>query len=132
MVLLCNMQNLTKLKCVPCEGGVKPFTKKKAQEYLKMTREWELLASPRPLDMNVASQGVPLEPMRIQRKFVFKDFAEALKFVNKVGHLVESENHHPDIYIHNYKKVDITLSTHAIGGLSTNDFIMAAKINQVI
>lgn len=116
------MKDLTKQKCVPCEGGTKPFTKKEVEEYLQITRDWGLLAS----------QGVALEPMKIQRKFVFKDFEEALKFVNKVGRLAESEDHHPDIFIHNYKKVDITLSTHAIGGLSVNDFIMAAKINQLI
>mgnify|MGYP001613203575 CR=1 FL=1 len=112
--------DLTKKHCVPCEGGTKPFTKKKADDYLKMTRDWELLAS----------QGVALEPMRIIRKFTFKDFKEALAFVNKVGRLAESEAHHPDIFLHNYKKVNITLSTHAIGGLSVNDFILATKINQ--
>ena len=97
------------------------MSEKEAMDYLKMTREWEL----------VASRGIPLEPMSIQRKFIFKDFAEALNFVNKVGRLANAEDHHPDIFIHNYKKVDITLSTHAIGGLSVNDMIMAAKINQL-
>ena len=115
------MKDLTKQKCLPCEGGTKPFSKKEAVDYLKITRGWELLAS----------QGVPLEAMSIQRKFVFRDFKEALSFVNKVGRLAETEDHHPDIFLHNYKKVDITLSTHAIGGLSVNDFIMAAKINQL-
>ena len=89
---------------------------------MKMTRDWELLAS----------QGVLLELMRIQRKFEFKNFKEALEFVNKVGRLAESENHHPDIFIHNYRKVTITLTTHAIKGLSENDFIIAAKLNQLI
>jgi 4a-hydroxytetrahydrobiopterin dehydratase len=111
------MKDLTKQKCVPCEGGQEPLTKKEVQEYLEMTREWELL------DEDI---------MQIQRKLIFKDFSEALNFVNKVGRLAESEDHHPDIFIHNYKKVDITLSTHAIGGLSVNDFILAAKINQII
>lgn len=115
------MNNLTKKHCVPCEGGVKPFTKIKAKEYLKMTRDWELLTSP----------GTAREPMRIQRKFAFKNFMEAVNFVNKVARLAESEGHHPDLFLHNYKKLDITLSTHAIGGLSENDFIMAAKINQL-
>lgn len=110
--------DLTKQKCVPCEGGTKPFTKKQALDYLKMTRDWEL-----------ASQG---DALQIQRRFTFKDFTEALEFVNKVGRLANAEDHHPDIFIHNYKKVDITLSTHAIGGLSTNDFILAAKINQLL
>ena|SRR3990167_9001897 len=113
--------DLTKQKCVPCEGGTKPMSEKEAMDYLKMTREWEL----------VASRGIPLEPMSIQRKFIFKDFAEALNFVNKVGRLANAEDHHPDIFIHNYKKVDITLSTHAIGGLSVNEMITAAKINQL-
>ena len=111
------MKDLTAQHCVPCEGNTKPFTKKETEEYLKMTREWELI-----------SGKVPA----IQRKFVFKDFQEALNFVNKVGRLAESEDHHPDIFIHDYKKVDITLSTHAIGGLSSNDFVLAAKINQLI
>lgn len=110
------MNDLTRQKCVPCEGGTKPFTKKEAIEYLKMTREWELL---------------PGKPLKIQRKFVFKNFKEALNFANKVGRLAESEGHHPDLNLHNYKKLDITLYTHAIGGLSVNDFIMAAKINQL-
>ena len=113
--------NLTKKHCIPCEGGVKPFTKKKALGYLKMTRDWELLAS----------QGNALESMRIQRKFTFKNFKEALNFVNKVGKLAESEDHHPDILLHNYRKVTITLTTHSIKGLSENDFIMATKINQI-
>lgn len=110
------MNDLAKQKCVPCEGGVKPFTKKEVDEYLKMTRNWEYISG---------------KPPKIQRKFIFKDFREALDFVNKVGRLANAEDHHPDIFIHNYKKVDIILSTHAIGGLSTNDFVMAAKINQL-
>ena len=108
--------DLSKKHCVPCEGGTKPFTKAKTKEYLKMTRDWELLDE---------------KPMKIQRKFVFKNFMEVVNFVNKVARLAESENHHPDLFIHNYKKLDITLSTHAIRGLSSNDFIMAAKINQL-
>ena len=113
--------DLTKKHCVPCEGGTKPFTKKQAQEYLKMTKDWELLE-------DLSDGG----PMKIQRKFAFNNFQEAIDFVNKVGKLAESEDHHPDIFIHNYKKVDITLTTHAIKGLSENDFIMAAKINLLI
>ena len=59
------------------------------------------------------------------------DFATALAFVNKVGEIAESQDHHPDIRIHGYRNVDLELSTHSIGGLSQNDFIMAAKINQL-
>ena len=59
-------------------------------------------------------------------------FTEALAFVNKVGEIAEAEDHHPDIRIHGYRNVDLDLSTHSIGGLSQNDFIMAAKINELI
>ena len=110
------MQDLAKFHCIPCEGGVKPFTKARAKEYLKMTRDWKLLSG---------------KPMQILREFTFKNFKEALNFVNKVGKLAESEGHHPDILLHSYKKVTITLYTHIIKGLSENDFIMAVKINQI-
>jgi 4a-hydroxytetrahydrobiopterin dehydratase len=66
----------------------------------------------------------------ISKKFEFKNFAEALAFVNKVGAIAESEGHHPDIEL-GWGKVNITLTTHAIGGLSQNDFIVAAKINNI-
>ena len=111
----------TQKHCVPCEGGIAPYTKEQAQEYLKAVEGWKLLAS----------QGDSLEPMKLQRKFVFKNFKEAMTFVNKIADLANSEDHHPDINIHSFKKVDITLYTHAIGGLSENDFIMAAKINHL-
>ena len=120
--------DLTKKHCIPCEGGTRPFSRKKAEEYLKMTRDWKLLASQ---VFDPEAQTRRGETLQIQRKFVFKVFKEALAFLNNIGRLAESENHHPDIYIHNYKKVDITLSTHLIGGLSVIDFVMAAKINQL-
>lgn len=110
------MRDLAKQKCVPCEGGVPLLNKNEIQQYLQRVHEWEFLDE---------------KPQKIKRKFTFKDFKEALDFINKVGELAESENHHPDIFLHNYKKLDITLSTHAIGGLSSNDFIMAAKINNL-
>ena len=72
-----------------------------------------------------------LENKRIYRDFKFKDFVEAITFVNKVAELAESENHHPDILIHDYRKVKVELTTHAIAGLSENDFILAAKINHL-
>lgn len=110
------MQDLAKQKCITCEDGVPPLTKNEIQQYLKQTHGWEFLDE---------------KPQKIKRKVTFKDFREALGFINKVGELAESENHHPDIFLHHYKKVDITLSTHAIGGLSSNDFIMAAKISNL-
>lgn len=69
---------------------------------------------------------------QIQKDFKFKDFKEALAFVNKVGDIAEAEGHHPDISIYSWNKVKIELSTHSIGGLSLNDFILAAKIDQLV
>lgn len=113
------MQDLTLKHCVPCESGVDPFTRQKAEEYLKAAENWELLEE----------EG---KPLKIRRKFIFKDFKEALEFVNKVGALAESEGHHPNINLFDFKKVNITTYTHAINGLSENDFILAAKVNQLV
>jgi len=68
----------------------------------------------------------------ISKKFKFKDFKTALNFVNKVGEIAESEGHHPDIHLTDYNQVLIVLSTHVIGGLSHNDFILAVKIDVLI
>lgn len=97
--------------CVPCEGGIPPITGKKAKEWMHMAPEWKLEKN-----------------KKIVRGFTFKNFKQALAFVNKVGEIAEEEGHHPDIEIH-WNKVTLTLWTHAIEGLSTNDFIMARKIN---
>ena len=109
------MEDLSKKKCVPCEGGEMPLGEESAKELKKLIDpNWEL------------------EAKKISRDFVFKDFAEAIAFINKVAEIAESEGHHPDINLHSYKKVKIDLSTHAIGGLSGNDFILAAKIDKLL
>lgn len=106
---------LTEKKCVPCEGGVFPFKGEEIQEYLgQLQGEWEVI-----------------DEKKIQKQFSFKNFKEALAFINKVGEIAELEGHHPDIRLFDYKNVEIVLSTHAIGGLSENDFIVAAKIEQL-
>ena len=87
-----------------------------AERLLQQIKQWQLLQI----------NGIDT----IEKKFKFKDFAEAIKFVNKVAAVAEEEGHHPDIKI-NYNKVLLVLSTHAIGGLSENDFILAAKINEL-
>jgi 4a-hydroxytetrahydrobiopterin dehydratase len=69
---------------------------------------------------------------KLQRRFLFDYFRSAMQFLNKVAEVAEAENHHPDFCLHDYRVVDVTLSTHAIGGLSENDFILAAKINQLV
>lgn len=107
--------DLTSQKCGPCEGGTKPLTAEEAKTYLEEVKNWKL-----------EDNGT-----KIERKFKFKDFKEALDFVNKVGEIAESEGHHPDIEL-GYGKVEIELSTHAIDGLSVNDFIIAAKINKLL
>ena len=113
--IVSTMGNLATKKCVPCEGGVPPLQEKQIQGYLgELKGDWKVL-----------------EEKKIQRQFKFKDFKAALAFINKVGEIAEKENHHPDIRLFGYNKVEIELSTHAIGGLSENDFILAAKIEQV-
>lgn len=70
-----------------------------------------------------------IDDKKIVKEYSFKDFAEGLVFVNQVGQIAEGEGHHPDIHLHDFNKVTLTLYTHAIGGLSENDFIVAAKID---
>ncbi len=107
--------DLTQKKCVPCEGGVPPIRGDALKEYLaQVPSGWEVME----------------EEEKIRKEFKFKDFKEAIDFVVKVAKLAEEEGHHPDIFIF-YSRVIIELWTHAIGGLSENDFIMAAKIGKV-
>ncbi len=109
------MQDLTQKHCVPCEGGMPPLTELQENEMMGQVHGWLLLRD---------------SEHKLRRQFKFKDFKEAIAFVNKVADVAESEQHHPDIYVF-YNKVQIDLFTHAVGGLSENDFIMAAKINKV-
>ncbi|OGI95020.1 pterin-4-alpha-carbinolamine dehydratase [Candidatus Nomurabacteria bacterium RIFCSPLOWO2_01_FULL_42_17] len=107
------MNDLLKKKCVPCEGkGIKPFSRADAQNYLDETPGWALDS----------------EAKKISKEYKFKDFIGAINFVERVADIAEEEGHHPNIHIH-YNKVLLELSTHAIGGLSENDFIVATKID---
>ncbi len=105
---------LSKQHCVPCEGGTKPLTHDEFAVYLPQVANWTVV-----------------QDKQLEKEFVFKDFAQAISFVNRIASIAESEGHHPDINLHRYKKVAITLSTHAIGGLSVNDFILAVKIDEL-
>ncbi len=106
-------KNLLKKMCVSCEGkGIKPFDRAGAEDYLKEVPGWILDA----------------DAKRISKEYKFKDFIGAMNFVQNVAEIAEMEGHHPDIHIH-YNKVLLELWTHAIGGLSENDFIVAAKID---
>lgn len=107
---------LKKKHCVPCEGGTAPLTTDEEEKYLSAVPEWSLDRS-----------AVHF----IRRNFLCKNFVDALAFIQKIGELAESEGHHPNIYLHDYKQVEVTLFTHAIEGLSENDFIMAVKINEL-
>ena len=105
------MINLRGKKCIPCEGGDEPFDKGKINQYLPLlSLSWEVK-----------------DDKSISYTFKKKSFKEAISFVNDIADLAEEEQHHPNIHIY-YNKVKIVLTTHAIGGLSENDFIMAAKI----
>ncbi len=104
--------NLMQKTCKSCEGGVQPLLSDNIGPYLdELGDAWQVI-----------------DDERLVRTFSFTTFADAMEFVNQVARLAESEGHHPDIEIH-YSRVLIELSTHAIGGLSENDFILAAKIN---
>lgn len=102
-------------KCISCKVGTPPMPKDKAPLYLDQVPNWQLVED---------------KVMKINREFRFRNFKESMTFVNRVAILAEEEGHHPDIYIF-YNKVRLELFTHAAGGLSENDFIMAAKINQI-
>ena len=104
---------LTEQKCEACEGGVIPLSYTEATILAKQIPDWDVAA----------------DAGRISRRYTCKNFKEALAFINRVGELAESEGHHPDIHLTQFKFVTIELSTHAIGGLSNNDFILAAKID---
>lgn len=107
--------DLSAKKCVPCEGGDPPLARIEVEKLLEEVPEWKL-----------SEDGI----LKIERSFKFKDYKQALSFVNKVGEIAESEGHHPNISF-TWGKVDITLWTHAVGGLSENDFILAAKIDKI-
>lgn len=116
---------LSKRKCIPCnDKSLKPFDLERAEEYMVDVKGWELI---KPAEDGLSQNDV----LKISREFVFKDFVEALEFVNRVGDLAETEGHHPDILMHSWNKVVVTLYTHSIAGLSENDYILAAKINEV-
>jgi len=108
------MKDLASKSCFACEGGTPPMPAGEISKYIKQVDpEWSVIKN-----------------HSIKRKFHFKDFKEAMGFVNKVAEIANHEGHHPDIYIF-YNIVDLELFTHAVKGLSENDFIMAAKIDKI-
>ena len=112
------MSDLTDKKCVPCEGGVVPFDISEIHKYQKKVDDWNVVKN----EKNI---------FFLEKIFSFKNFLASQNFVNQVGKISELEGHHPDItFGWGYAKISIT--THAIEGLSENDFILAAKIDKNI
>ncbi len=101
--------------CSPCEGDLTKIGRKEAVTQLKKLPGWRISHAGK----------------RIRKDWTVKNFVAGLEFFERVGQLAEDEGHHPDLHLESYRNVWIELSTHAIGGLSDNDFILAAKINKL-
>jgi 4a-hydroxytetrahydrobiopterin dehydratase len=102
---------LSQQHCVPCEGGIPPLAAAAAKRYLKRLK-----------------RGWRIEDNKLQKVFRFKNFVASMGFANQVALLAQAEDHHPDLRIA-YAQVEIVLWTHAAGGLTENDFVLAAKID---
>ena len=106
---------LTHKKCVPCEGGVPAYSPEEAKKQVESLPGWKLTE----------------DGKRIRREWVVKNFMAGIRFFSDVAQLAEAEGHHPDLHLAGYRNVAIEIWTHAIGGLSENDFILAAKIDKL-
>ena len=111
------MTDLSKKKCIPCEGNIPPFDKSEIHKYLKKVNGWEV-------------KNNDDKSFFLIKEFIFKNFSESQNFVNKVGDIAEQENHHPDISF-GWGYCRIKIFTHAINGLAESDFILAAKIDKI-
>jgi 4a-hydroxytetrahydrobiopterin dehydratase len=108
-------QPLSQRKCKPCEGGAEPLPERAARTLLADVKGWELV-----------------EGKAIRKMVKCKDFLDAVSLIQRIAPIAEGEDHHPDLHLTGYRKLTIELSTHAIGGLSENDFILAAKIDALL
>jgi 4a-hydroxytetrahydrobiopterin dehydratase len=104
---------LSQERCIPYQVGTPTLSREDAEQLVKEIPRWTL------------------KDKSIEREFTFKDFRESIDFINEVADVAESQDHHPDMCIY-YNKVRIELSTHKIGGLSRNDFVMASKIDRIV
>jgi 4a-hydroxytetrahydrobiopterin dehydratase len=100
---------------VPCEGGVPKYTAEEAEQQIGTLDGWRLTH----------------DGQRIRKDWVVKSFMAGMEFFNRVAQLAEEEGHHPDLHLEGYRNLSIEIWTHAIGGLSENDFILAAKIDEL-
>jgi 4a-hydroxytetrahydrobiopterin dehydratase len=110
-----DMDPLAQRRCKPCEGGVEPLPLSAAQALLADLSGWELV-----------------EGKTIRKRLACKNFLDAVDLIQRLAPIAEAEDHHPDLHLTGYRRLTIELSTHAIGGLSENDFILAAKIDQLL
>ncbi len=108
-------KDLATRKCRPCGQGVSPLSLAQAKEYAAQLPEWALAA----------------DAKSISCQYVMKDFLSAVRFIEQIAEVAESEDHHPDLHLTGYRKLRIELATHSIGGLSESDFILAAKIAEL-
>jgi 4a-hydroxytetrahydrobiopterin dehydratase len=102
-------------RCQPCEGGAPPLSVEQVRDYLQALPAWHLGEDGR----------------RIRREYRVQDFVTALDFFQRIGSVAEDEGHHPDLHLTGYRNVVVEIWTHALGGLSENDFILAAKIDEL-
>ena len=107
--------DLTRKSCVPCEGGVDPLDPTAVAGLLAQIPGWSAAADGR----------------SIRREWTARNFSAAVHFLGEVAALAEAEGHHPDFHLTGYRQVAIDLTTHAVGGLTENDFIVAAKIDLI-
>jgi 4a-hydroxytetrahydrobiopterin dehydratase len=107
---------LVAAKCVPCEGGVPKLTAEQAAEYCKATPNWQLND----------------DATTIEHKIKCNTFVDGVKLIDQIAEIAEAQQHHPDLHLTGYRHLKIVLTTHAIGGLSENDFIVAAHIDDII
>ena len=108
-------EQLVGKKCKPCEGGVEPCSLSEAEMQLEKLEGWKITQ----------------EGQRIRKEWLVVNFMAAMRFFNEVARIAEDDGHHPDLHLVGYRNVTIEIWTHAIGGLSENDFILAAKIDQL-
>ena len=111
MMQVQSTDQLTRKKCKPCEGGLPPCTLEEARAQLETLQGWYLTR----------------DGQRIRKDWVMRNFLAGIEFFNRIAELAEADGHHPDLHLEKYRHVWIELWTHAIGGLSENDFILALR-----
>jgi 4a-hydroxytetrahydrobiopterin dehydratase len=120
------MTKLVEKHCIPCEGGTPPLDDATTTLLMGEVKGWRRLGG-----KDAQKDGKDAQEARITKQLAFKDFVTAMAFLAKLAVIAEAEGHHPDFCVH-YNKVDVTLWTHSVGGLSENDFILAAKIDSLL